>query len=69
MRDERPPTYHTVTLGELNREGLALAEISEQGPDGELRSTVLRVPAGLPGERVTIAVEPPPLPPKKRKRH
>lgn len=69
MRDERPPTYHTVTLGELNREGLARAEISEQGPAGELRPTVLHVPAGLPGERVTIAVEPPPTPPKRRKRH
>jgi len=69
MRDERPPTYHTVTLGELNREGLARAEISEQGPAGEPQLTVLYVPAGLPGERVTIAVEPPPTPPRKRKRH
>ncbi len=69
MRDERPPTYHTVTLGELNREGLARAEISEQGPAGELHPTILHVPAGLPGERVTIAVEPPPAPPKRRKRH
>jgi len=69
MRDERPPTYHTVILGELNREGLAQAEISEQGHDGEVCSTVVYVPAGLPGERVTLAVEPPPLPPKRRKRH
>jgi 23S rRNA (uracil1939-C5)-methyltransferase len=69
MRDERPSTYHTVTLGELTREGLALAEMSEPGPDGEMRATVLRVPAGLPGERVTIAVEPPATPPKRRKRH
>jgi len=62
-------TYHTVTLGELTREGLARAEINEVGPDGEMRTTVLHVPAGLPGERVTIAVEPPPTPPKRRKRH
>lgn len=70
MRDERPLTYHTVTLGALTREGLALAEISEEaGPDGEMRTTLLPVPAGLPGERVTIAVEPPATPPKRRKRH
>lgn len=69
MRDERPLTYHTVTLGELTRDGLARAEISEPGPDGETRVTVLHVPAGLPGERVTIAVEPPATPPKKRRRH
>lgn len=69
MRDERPFTYHTVTLGALTREGLASAEISEPGPDGELRATVLQVPAGLPGERVTISVEPPAIPPKRHKRH
>lgn len=69
MREERPLTYHTVTLGALNREGLASAEISEPGPDGEARTTLLHVPAGLPGERVTIAVEPPATPPKRRKRH
>ena len=69
MRDERPLAYHTVTLGALTREGLAAAEISEPGPDGEMRATLLQVPAGLPGERVTIAVEPPAIPPKRRKRH
>jgi 23S rRNA (uracil1939-C5)-methyltransferase len=69
MRDERPPTYHTVTLGALNRQGLAQAEISEQGPDGLWYTTLLSVPAGLPAERVTLAVEPPPVPPRKRKRH
>ena len=68
MRDERPLTYHTVTLGELTCEGLALAEISETGPAGELYTTLLHVPAGLPGERVTIAVEPPPAPPKRHRR-
>jgi 23S rRNA (uracil1939-C5)-methyltransferase len=60
--------YHTVTLGALNREGLAQAEISEQGPDGTWHTTALAVPAGLPAERVTLAVEPPPTPPGRRKR-
>ncbi|HEX7733886.1 MAG TPA: class I SAM-dependent RNA methyltransferase [Ktedonobacteraceae bacterium] len=69
MQDERAFTYHTVTLGELSRAGLAAAEISEAGPDGEMRTTVLQVPAGLPGERVTIAVEPPAIPPKRHRRH
>lgn len=69
MRDERPLTYHTVTLGALTREGLAAAEISERAPDGEPRTTLLQVPAGLPGERVTIAVEPAAIPPKRRRRH
>src|SRR5229473_2480106 len=69
MHDERPYTHHTVTLGALTREGLATAEISETGPDGEERVTVLQVPAGLPGELVTIAVEPPPIPPKRHRRH
>ncbi len=48
MHDERPFTYYTVTLGALTREGLATAEISEPGPDGAPRVTVLQVPAGLP---------------------
>lgn len=69
MQDRRSLAYYTVTLGELNREGLALAEISEPGPDGEARTTILHVPAGLPGERVTIAVEAPATPPKRRRRH
>lgn len=69
MQDERPLTYHTVTLGALNREGFTVAEISEPDSTGEVRTTLLQVPAGLPGERVTIAVEPPALPPKRRKRH
>jgi 23S rRNA (uracil1939-C5)-methyltransferase len=69
MQDERPLSYHTVTLGTLSRDGLATAEISEAGPDGALRVTTLQVSAGLPGERVTIAVEPPPVPPKRHKRY
>ena len=61
-------TYHTLTLGPLTREGDALAEITIQNEDGELIPQTHRVPAGLPGERVTIAVETPP-PPRTKKRH
>src|SRR5579859_7423055 len=60
ISEERPITYHTVTLGALTREGDALAEISEQDAEGEPHTVNLRVPAGLPGESVTIAVEAPP---------
>ena len=69
MREARPITHHTVMLGALTHAGLATAEISEPDPDGESRATTLAVPAGLPGERVTIAVEAAAVPPKKRKRH
>jgi len=95
MEQERTITYHTVTLGEMTRDGDTLAEIIEQyeadeysrgggssggeegtvvtagDEDGDLptlpmlRKRILRVPAGLPGERVTIAVE---APARKRKR-
>src|SRR5437016_1547539 len=50
-------TYHTVTLGPLTRAGHAQAEIIECNTP-----TALEVPAGLPGERVTIAVEASPRP-------
>ncbi|MBE3560951.1 MAG: class I SAM-dependent RNA methyltransferase [Ktedonobacteraceae bacterium] len=53
-------TYYNVTLGDLTREGDTLAEILLQQADGETRTQTVRVPAGLPGERVTIAVEVPP---------
>jgi 23S rRNA (uracil1939-C5)-methyltransferase len=62
-------TYHTVTLGTLTRAGDALAEIVEQDEAGQQHTWTLPVPAGLPGERVTIAVEAPPPPPKRRKRY
>ncbi|MBV9257942.1 MAG: class I SAM-dependent RNA methyltransferase, partial [Ktedonobacteraceae bacterium] len=66
---ERPVTYATVTLGELTREGDALAEISELDTEGRPFTRTLRVPAGLPGERVTIAIEaPPPLRVGRRRR-
>src|SRR5437764_13195674 len=62
IQEERTITYHTVTLGELNRAGDALTEINEINEAGEQQTRILPVPAGLPGERVTIAVEAPPKP-------
>ena len=69
IREEPLTTYHTVTLGALTREGTTLAEITEQNEAGEQCTRTLHVPAGLPGERVTIAVEVPAQPPKRRKRY
>ena len=69
IREERPISYHTVTLGAMTREGDTLAEITEQVEVGEQHTRTLHIPAGLPGERVTIAVEAPAPPPKRRKRH
>jgi 23S rRNA (uracil1939-C5)-methyltransferase len=69
MREEAPVTYHTVTLGTLTRDGTALAEITEPNQVGELQTRTIHVPAGLSDERVTIAVEFPAPPPKRRKRH
>jgi len=68
MQQERPISYHTVTLGEMTREGDTLAEISEENETGEQVVRTLHVPAGLPGEQVTIVVEAAPVPPK-GKRH
>lgn len=72
MEEERTITFHTVTLGEMTREGDTLAEVDgdgDQPEDSSLRKQVLHVPAGLPGERVTIAVEAPAQRPAgKRKR-
>jgi 23S rRNA (uracil1939-C5)-methyltransferase len=67
---EHSISYHTLRLGDMTREGDARAEISElDGEDTEQRRTV-HVPAGLPGERVTIAVEAPaqPRPGRHRRR-
>ena len=69
IREDLPITYHTVTLGTLTRDGTTLAEITEQYENGEQHTRTLHVPAGLPGECVTIAVEAPMPPPKRRKRH
>ena len=72
MEEERTIRYHTVTLGKMTRDGDTLAEIEVDGaiPENQqLRKQVLHVPAGIPGERVTIAVEVPAQPPAgKRKR-
>jgi len=69
-QEERTISYHTVTLGELSRTGDALAEINETNEAGEQQTHTLHVPAGLPGEHVTIAVEAPPKPRSgKRRRH
>lgn len=59
---ERAVTYHTVTLGELTRTGDARADVETFDEFGERRVQTLAVPAGLPGERVTLAVEAPPVP-------
>lgn len=63
-------SHYTVTLGALARTGDALAEIAIQNEEGEQQMLTLHVPAGLPGERVTIAVEAPrqPKPGKKHRR-
>jgi 23S rRNA (uracil1939-C5)-methyltransferase len=67
---EQTITYHTVTLGQLTRTGDALAEINALNEAGEMQAHTLHVPAGLPGEQVTIAVEAPPQKqPGKRHRH
>jgi len=64
-------TYHTITLGLLTRGGDAQAEITIQDDNGATHTLTLPVPAGLPGERVTIAYEPPPPPRigRRRKHH
>ena len=59
---ERTITHHTVTLGAMTRAGDALAEFTEQDAEGTQQTRVVHVPAGLPGERVTIAIEAPPQP-------
>src|SRR5437660_11043683 len=63
-------SYHTISLGAMTREGDTLAEISEQDMQGAQQRRTMHVPAGLPGERVTIAVEAPAQPrPGRRGRH
>src|SRR5262245_60828956 len=70
IQQEQAITYHTVILGALTREGDALAEVTQANAEGELQTLTFRVPAGLPGERVTIAVEEPPAPrPGRHRRH
>ena len=67
-REERPVTYHTLTLGALTQEGGALAEVTLlDAATNEPHTLTIPIPAGLPGERVTIAVQTP-LPPKRGRR-
>jgi 23S rRNA (uracil1939-C5)-methyltransferase len=68
-REEPLTTFHTLTLGALTREGTTLAEIAEQNEAGEQHTRTIHVPVGLPEERVTIAVETPAQPSKRRKRY
>jgi 23S rRNA (uracil1939-C5)-methyltransferase len=68
ISQEQSITYHTVTLGSMTREGDVLAEIRERDEAGEEHTLSLRVPAGLPGEVVTIAIEEPPAPRPGKKR-
>ncbi len=67
-QQEQTITYHTVTLGPLTREGDTLAEVFLSDEAGTLQAQTLHVPAGLPGEQVTIAVEAPRTP-RPGKRH
>jgi 23S rRNA (uracil1939-C5)-methyltransferase len=60
-------THYTVTLGEMTREGDTLAEITEHDEAGGEKVHTFHVPAGLPGERVTIAVEAPAAPHVRRR--
>ena len=59
---EQSISYHTIRLGDMTREGDARAEISELDGEGTEQRRTVHVPAGLPGERVTIAVEAPARP-------
>ena len=69
-QEEKTITQHTVVLGALTRDGHALAEIATQDEAGTPYTRTLQVPAGLPGERVTIAVETPLVrQPGRRRRH
>jgi 23S rRNA (uracil1939-C5)-methyltransferase len=70
MSSEPPITsYHRVVLKELTSTGHALAEIAIPCEDGEQQTRLLPVPAGLPGEEVTIAVQEfANIPPKRHRR-
>jgi len=62
-------SYHRVVLGELSGKGDALAEITIDLEGGDQQTRLLPVPAGLPGEEVTIAVqEAANIPPKRHRR-
>ncbi|MGH2496260.1 MAG: class I SAM-dependent RNA methyltransferase [Ktedonobacteraceae bacterium] len=70
MNNDPPTTsYHRVILHELTGKGDALAEITTHLENGEQQTRLLPVPAGLPGEEVTIAVQEfVNIPPKRHRR-
>lgn len=70
IEQQQDITYYTTTLGPLTRSGEAVAEIVVEDEEGIPHPQILHVPAGLPGERVTFAVEAPPAPrPGRHRRH
>lgn len=69
IREGHSLSYYTVTLGTMTREGDTLAGITEQDKHGDQHTRIFNVPAGLPGEHVTIAVETLAPSPERRKRH
>jgi 23S rRNA (uracil1939-C5)-methyltransferase len=68
MNEAPTLTTHRVILGELSRDGNARADIVVNDADGQPAMHTLSVPAGLPGEDVTITVEWPHMSPPKRHR-
>jgi 23S rRNA (uracil1939-C5)-methyltransferase len=70
MNSDTPTiSYHRVVLRELTGKGDALAEITTCLENGEQQTRLLPVPAGLPGEEVTIAVqEAANIPPKRHRK-
>ncbi len=70
MNSDTPTiSYHRVILRELTGKGDALAEITTHLENGEQQTRLLPVPAGLPGEEVTIAVqEAANVPPKRHRK-
>src|SRR5437588_6087351 len=57
IEHEQSITYHRGTVGFPTREGDKVGEISGVDGEGIEQTQVIRLPAGLPGERVTIAIE------------
>ena len=70
MNNDTPTiSYHRVVLRELSGKGDALAAITTHLENGEQQTRLLPVPAGLPGEEVTIAVqEAANIPPKRHRK-
>jgi 23S rRNA (uracil1939-C5)-methyltransferase len=56
-QEQQRITYHSVTLGALTRAGDASAELDVKDEEGNSVTRTFSVPAGLPGEHVTIALD------------